>query len=114
MRTAGGAVSRVLLVVRMMRMLVMRVVMLALGCRHFYWLIEFADDETKQIGQLCRVPPTGPIAYLFDCHQRERPKTTAQGRDNRGTRGRRHFLTNNASIGRIAFQQFQRRRGWYW
>ena len=103
MRTAGGAVSRLMLVL-MRRMLVRRVVMLALRRRHFCLLIEFADDETEQIGQLCRVPTTGPRAYPFDFHQRERPKTTAQCRDDCGTRGRSHFPANNGGIGRIAFQ----------
>ena len=47
MRTQGGAVSRVMLVLVSMRMLVMHVVMLTLGCEHVCLRIEFANDETE-------------------------------------------------------------------
>jgi hypothetical protein len=98
----------------MMRMLVLRVIMLALVCWLFYWLNEFSNDETEHIRQLGRISTTGPIAYAFNMHQRERPKIASQCRDNRGPRGGGHFLANNAGVGRIAFQQLQRRRGWHW
>jgi hypothetical protein len=39
-----------MLVVLMVRMLVLRVVMLALGGEHVRLRIEFANDETEQIG----------------------------------------------------------------
>ena len=98
----------------MMHMLVLRLVRLALVHWLFRWLNEFSNDETEHIGQLGRVPATGPIAYAFNLYQREWPKTAAQGRDDRGPRGGGHFLANNAGVGRIAFQQLQRRRGWHW
>ena len=77
MRIQGDARSRLMLVPVSMCMLVLRVVMLTLGCEHVRLRIEFANDETKQIGQLSRVPPPGAIAYTFDLHQRQRPKTAA-------------------------------------
>ena len=55
----------------------MRVVMLALGCEHVRLRIEFANDETEQIGQLCWIPPTRAIADAVDVHQRQRPETAA-------------------------------------
>ena len=103
-----------MLVLVRMRMLVMHVVMLALGCEHVRLRIEFANDETEQIGQFRRVPPPGAIAYAFDLHQRQRSKTAAQCRDDSGPGGCGHFLAQNASIGRIAFQELQRRRGRHW
>src|SRR5262249_35028927 len=87
LRTQGSG-SRVMLVLVSMRTLVMHVVMLALGCEHVRLRIEFANDETEQIGQLHRVPPPGAITYAFDLHQRQRPKTAAQGRDDSGPGGR--------------------------
>ena len=50
----------------MMHMLVLRLVMLVLVHWLFSWLNEFSNDETEHIGQLGRVPATGPIAYTFN------------------------------------------------
>ena len=47
MRTQGGAVSRARLVLVSMRMLVMHVVMLTWGYKHFRLRIEFANDEAE-------------------------------------------------------------------
>ena len=51
-----------------MCVLVMHVVMLALGCEHVGLRIEFANDETEQIGELYRISPPGTIADAFDVH----------------------------------------------
>jgi len=88
----------------LVRMLVMHVVMLTLRREHVRLRIEFANDETEQIGQLCRIPPPGAIAYAFNLHQRQRSKTAARCRGDSGPGWRGHFLAQNASIGRIAFQ----------
>ena len=81
-----------MLVLVRMRMVVMYMILLTWGYKHVRLRIEFANDETEQIGQLHRVPPSGAIAYTFDLHQRQRPKTTAQCRDDSSPRGRGHFL----------------------
>ena len=74
MDKAVVTLSRVVLIVRM---LVMHVVMLALRYEHVSLRIEFANDETEQIGQLCWIPPTSAIADAVDVHQRQRPETAA-------------------------------------
>src|SRR4029453_11036297 len=94
-----------------MRMLVMDVVMLTWGYKHIRLRIEFANDETEQIGQFGGVPPPSAVAYAFNLHQRQRPKTAAQCRDDSGPSGCGHFLAQNAGIGWIAFQELQRGRG---
>jgi hypothetical protein len=56
----------VVLMVLMVRMLMMCVAMLVLGCEHVRLRIEFTDDETEQIGQFRWIPPTSAIADAVD------------------------------------------------